>query len=138
MEPTPVQSRQGYLHIKVDLAGREVYTGIFAEVQTTLGGVPGIVVNNTACLGPLAVEGNMFPVPAESLNADLEVELHGPYVAARKVLKLWSEQNHGGKPSPLVKIGQLPYAHYNFPSCSRTDGVGCIQDCQSMLAGLGR
>lgn len=95
-EPSAI-TPDGYLSIKADLADINAYSGIYASIKDTFGGVPSTIVFNAYGLTPPTEEGNIFTVPIGSFRRDLELAVTGPYVAAREAYRLWSESNDGTK-----------------------------------------
>jgi NAD(P)-dependent dehydrogenase (short-subunit alcohol dehydrogenase family) len=93
----PAKNPDGYLNIKADLGDKEAYTGIYSKVKASLGGTPSVVIFNAASVHFPADAENLFSVPTEQLQQDLDVSVYGSYLAAGEAYKLWSEQNDGGK-----------------------------------------
>lgn len=93
----PAKNPDGYLNIKANLGDKEAYSGIYSKVKTSLGGIPSVVIFNAASVHFPAEAGNLFSVPTEQFQQDLDVSVRGPYLAAGEAYKLWTEQNDGGK-----------------------------------------
>ena len=96
----PSKTPEGYLALKADLADVSAYEGIYGAVSKTFsGGAPDVVVFNAASVTPAAEPGNLFSVPLEGFQADLDLNVKGAFVAAREAFRLWGKgvDNSGGK-----------------------------------------
>lgn len=113
----------GYLHIKADLSDVSVYPGIYSQVRAAFGGVPSTVVYNAASLTPPAESGNLFSVPLDGLQRDLDIAVKGAYVAAGEAYRLWTEANDGGKKVFIYTGNMTAKAHLAIPNIV-TLGIG--------------
>ena len=96
----PSRTAEGYLSLKADLADTSVYASIYAALSENFGGGaagPDIVIFNAASVTPAAEPGNLFSVPLEGFQRDLDLNVKGAYVAAREAHRLWSASDDGKK-----------------------------------------
>ncbi|ORY68917.1 uncharacterized protein BCR38DRAFT_424691 [Pseudomassariella vexata] len=109
---TPKPSSENILHLQADLTDPNVYCSIFTRIRESFGGTPSVVVFNAALLSPSTEPGNIFAVPLDAFQRDLNLQVKGPYVAAGEAYKLWSEEEKvggGGEKKQFIFTGNAQW-----------------------------
>ncbi len=113
--PAPALTPEGYLHIRADLADAGAYAGVYAAVREAFGehgdgggkgrgqgrggssgssGIPDVVVFNAASLTPPAdPDRDLFGVPLDGFQRDLDLMVKGAFVAAGEAYRLWNNDD---------------------------------------------
>jgi NAD(P)-dependent dehydrogenase (short-subunit alcohol dehydrogenase family) len=76
---------EGHLGIKVDLSKPESVATVFEKVKSALG-TPNTVIYNAAALTPPPDAENIFSVPLEALQKDLNIASTTAFAAAREAV----------------------------------------------------
>ncbi|RDW63386.1 hypothetical protein BP6252_10931 [Coleophoma cylindrospora] len=79
---------EGYLSITADLSNPSSIPAVFEAVKAEFHSPPSVVVYNAAALTPPA-GNNLFSIPVESLDADLNTNTVSVYAAAQEAVKGW-------------------------------------------------
>lgn len=85
---TEGKSAEGYLSIKADLSNPSSIPAIFDVVKAEFQNLPNVVVYNAAALTPPA-NNDLFSIPAENLQVDLNTNTVSAYAAAQQTVKGW-------------------------------------------------
>lgn len=85
--PTP----EGHFGIKVDLSSPNSIPSVFAKVKQALGSAPNTVVYNAANVSPPPDPGNMFSLPVETMQKDIDIINTSAFAAAKEAVKGFEE-----------------------------------------------
>jgi NAD(P)-dependent dehydrogenase (short-subunit alcohol dehydrogenase family) len=76
----------GHLGIQVDLSDPSSIPSVFATVKKALGSSPSTIIYNAASASPPPKADNIFSLPLEALEKDLNVMNVSPFAAAREAV----------------------------------------------------
>ncbi|KAF2444621.1 NAD(P)-binding protein [Karstenula rhodostoma CBS 690.94] len=83
------KSPDGYLSIKADLSNPSSVPAVFEAVKAEFKSAPSVIIYNAAALTPPTGD-DLFSIPVESLNADLNTNTVSVYAAAKEAVKGWA------------------------------------------------
>jgi NAD(P)-dependent dehydrogenase (short-subunit alcohol dehydrogenase family) len=76
---------EGYLGIKVDLSDPSTIPSVFAKVKSALG-TPNTIIYNAANVSPPPDSGNLFSLPLETFQRDLNIMNSTAFAAAKEAV----------------------------------------------------
>jgi NAD(P)-dependent dehydrogenase (short-subunit alcohol dehydrogenase family) len=90
------KSEEGYLSIKADHSNPSSLSAVFDAVKSEFQSAPSVIVYNAAALSPPQGD-DLFSIPVESLDADLNTNTVSVYAAAKEAVKGWATLNGDSK-----------------------------------------
>ena len=125
----PATTPEGYLSIRADLSKVDEVRSIFDKIQSSLGGVPSVIIYNAAHVSPCTESGNIFSVPLHQLDADIDLMIKGPYVAAGEAYNLWRKETTSGHKKLFIYTGNIfPKVILPIPDMT-TMGIAKVGSC---------
>ena len=82
------ESAEGYLSVKADVSNPSSIPGIFEAVNAEFKSAPSVVIYNAAAFSPPAGD-DLFSIPVESVDADLNTNTVSVFAAAKEAVKGW-------------------------------------------------
>jgi NAD(P)-dependent dehydrogenase (short-subunit alcohol dehydrogenase family) len=98
--------------IKLDLASTGSIVSAFAEVKTSFGAFPNVVIYNGGNLEKASPPDDIFALDVELLRKDGELNIWGPYQALQEATKGWKTlPEDPAQPKVFIMTGNiLPFA----------------------------
>jgi len=95
----------GFLSLKADFTKPDSIPALFEAVKTEFHTPPSVVVYNAAALTPPPDKTSALSIPADSVVADLNVNVVSAYVAAQQAVSAWEETQSSPTKKTFIYTG---------------------------------
>ncbi|KAF3761975.1 hypothetical protein M406DRAFT_342643 [Cryphonectria parasitica EP155] len=129
--PSAPADANTHVHIQADLKDPAAVSRIFAELSAAQGWpFPDVLIWNAYSVTPPSADDptNPFAVPDAGFDADLDVMIKSPYLAAREAVRVWTAEGRKGTfimTGNMLPKGVLPQSMLPVPVAGVTTlGIG--------------